>query len=127
MMIRFALHLHLRSPAAYRALKESFVVKFPSKRTLRDYSSIFHPKAGSKKKVFAYLKHKASKFKGIARYVILMLDELSIQDDLVFNSSTNELIGFVNLGEEMNQVFRNEASCTVATHALVLMVWQPKS
>ena len=51
-----------------------------------------------------------------------MLDELSVQDDLVFNSSTNELVGFVNLGEEMNEVFRNDASCTVAANALVFMV-----
>ena len=122
MMIRFALHLHLRSPAAYRALKESSVVKLPSERTLRDYSSIFHPAAGFKKEVFADLRHQASKLEGTAKYVVLMLDELSVQDDLVFNSSTNELIGFVNLGEEMNQVFQNDVSCTVATHALVFMV-----
>ena len=51
MMIRFALHLHLRSPAAYRALKESSVIKLPSERTLRDYSSIVHPTAGFKKEV----------------------------------------------------------------------------
>ncbi len=104
-MIRFALHLHLRSPTAYRALRKSCVVKLPSERTLRDYSSILHPTAGFRKDVFADLKHQASKLEGTAKYVVLMLDELSVQDDLVFYSSTNELVGFVNFGEEMNEVF----------------------
>lgn len=52
-MIRFALHLHLRSAAAYKALKEIFVIKLPSERTLRDYSNLFHPKAGFNKGIFS--------------------------------------------------------------------------
>eukprot|EP00795_Rhopilema_esculentum_P008149 gene8149-14073_t len=122
MMIRFALHLHLRSPAAYKALKESSVIKLPSERTLRDYSSLFHPRAGFNREVYADLKHQAAKLEGIGKYVVLMLDELSVQDDLVYNNSTNKLVGFVNLGDEVNEVFKKDASSTIATRALVFMV-----
>ena len=122
MMIRFALHLHLRSPAANKALKETSVIKLPSERTLRDYSSLFHPRAGFNREVYADLKHQAAKLEGIGKYVVLMLDELSVQDDLVYNNSTNELVGFVNLGDEVNEIFKKDASSTIATHALVFMV-----
>lgn len=65
------------------------------------------------------MKQQASKLEGIAKYVVLMLDELSVQDDLVYNSSTNELIGFVNLGDEVNEIFKKG---TIVSHALVFMV-----
>eukprot|EP00795_Rhopilema_esculentum_P017480 gene17480-9089_t len=122
MMIRFALHLHLKSPAAYRSLKESLVIRLPSERTLRDYSNVFQPSVGFKKEVLEDLKHQGSQLKGIAKYVVLMLDELSVQDDLVFNNSTNELVGFVNLGEDLNQIFKKKATDSIASHALVFMV-----
>ncbi|XP_065059620.1 uncharacterized protein LOC135687093 [Rhopilema esculentum] len=67
MMIRFALHIHLRSPSAYKALKESGVIKLPSEMTLRDYSNVFHPSPGFKKETFEDLKHQASKLKGIGK------------------------------------------------------------
>eukprot|EP00795_Rhopilema_esculentum_P009967 gene9967-18583_t len=60
MVIRFALHIHLRSPSAYKALKESSFIKLPSERTLHDYSNVFHPSPGFKKETFEDLKHQAS-------------------------------------------------------------------
>ena len=68
------------------------------------------------------LKHQGSQLKGIAKYVVLMLDELSVQDDLVSNNSSNELVGFLNLGEDLNQIFKKKATDSIASHALVFMV-----
>ncbi len=62
-----------------------------------DYSNLFHPTTSSKKDVFADLKHQASKLEGIAMSVVLMLVELSVEDDLVFNSTTNELVHMVHM------------------------------
>ena len=107
-MIRFALHLYLKSPAAYRSLKESMVIRLPLEKTLKDYSNVFQSSVGFKKEVFEDLKHQGSQLKGIAKYVVLMLNELSVQDDLVFNNSTNELVGFVNLGQ--NQLLHHMLS-----------------
>lgn len=35
----------------------------------------------------------------IQRYVALLFDEMKIQSNLVFDKQTNELIGFVDLGD----------------------------
>ena len=127
MMIHFALHIHLRPPSAYKALKESGVIKLPSKRTLRNNSNVFHPSPGLKKETFEDLKHQASKLQGIGKYVVLAFDEVSIKDDLIFDKHTGELIGFVNLGKDLNDLFGADASNTdftssIASHALVFMV-----
>ena len=127
MMIRFALHLHLRSPSAYSALRQSKVLKLPCERTLRDYTNVTSPNSGFRNEVFDDLKKAASKLhNGIQRYVTLMFDEVSIKDDLVFDDSTGQLIGFVNLGQNMNEFIdsfrKGELSKSIATHALVLMV-----
>ena len=85
MMIRFALHLHMRSPSTYRALKQSLVLKLPSERTLRDYSNIVHPSVGFRKEVLDDLKEQTEKLHGIAKYVILMFDKVSVSDEFVFD------------------------------------------
>ena len=41
-----------------------------------------------------------SEYFDIKRYVVVSFDEMKIQSKLVFDKHTNELIGFVNLGEE---------------------------
>lgn len=128
MMIRFALHIHLRSPSAYQALKESNVIKLPCERTLRDYTNTVHPSTGFHKTVFDDLKHQAGKLNEIQKYVVLMLDEVSIKDDLVYDQVTGELVGFVDLGKDVDDchVIRNKEksikTANVATHALVFMV-----
>ena len=126
MMVRFALHIHLRSPSTYKALRESGVMKLPSERTLRDYSIVFHPSPGFKKETFEDLRHQASKLQGTGKYVVLAFDEVSIKDDLVFDKHNGELIGFVNLGKDLNDLFGADASTdftkSIASHALVFMV-----
>ena len=126
MMVRFALHIHLRSPSTYKALRESGVMKLPSERTLRDYSNVFHPSPGFKKETFEDLRHQASKLQGTGKYVVLAFDEVSIKDDLVFDKHNGELIGFVNLGKDLNDLFGADASTdftkSIASHALVFMV-----
>jgi hypothetical protein len=128
MMIRFALHIHLRSPSAYKALRESNVVKLPCERTLRDYTNTVHPSTGFHKAVFDDLKHQVEKLNDIQKYVVLMLDEVSIKDDLVYDKVTGELVGFVNIGNDVDDchVIRNKEenikTANVATHALVFMV-----
>ena len=127
-MIRFALHIHLRSPSAYQALRGSNVIKLPCERTLRDYTNTVHPSTGFHKAVFNDLKNQAGKLNDIQKYVVLMLDEVSIKDDLVYDKVTGELVGFVNLGNDVDDCYtiRNKERSTgtpnIATHALVCMV-----
>ena len=128
MMIRFALHLHLRSPSAYNALRESKVIKLPSDRTLRYYGNIVHPRAGFKKEVFDELKHEIAKYSHPSQmYVTLMFDEMSVKDDLVYDKVTEQLIGFVDVGKNMEAFMKKGYKAgnlvdQVATQVLVLMV-----
>ena len=112
MMIRFALYLHLRSPSAYQALRESKVICLPCERTLRDYTNVVHPDVGFRKDVMDDIKHQNQKWnKEIQKYVVLSFDEMSIKDDLVFDSVSGELVGFVNLGDNMD-IFQSKQCCT---------------
>ena len=45
-IIRFALSLHGKSPAAYCEVRDSGALILPSERVLRDYKNYFKPKAG---------------------------------------------------------------------------------
>jgi len=63
------------------------------------------------------VKHESSKLEGIGKYVVLMFDEVSVKDDLVFDKNTGELIGFMNLGEDLNNMFRkNKVHKTLLHH-----------
>ena len=57
----------------------------------------------------------------IQRYVVIAFDEMKIQSKLVFNKFTNELTGFVDLGEEELNT-SSFGSHELATHALVFFV-----
>ena len=120
-IIRFCLSLHAKSPAAYKELQESGILVLPSQRTLRDYRNFFKPKPGFNAENIERLKDLSKEYFDIQRYVVLSFDEMKIQSKLVFDKRSNELIGFVDLGEEKV----NEAFCStdeLATHALAFLV-----
>ena len=120
-VIRFCLSLHAKSPAAYKELRDSGVLVLPSQRTLRDYRNFFKPKPGFNTENIERLKGLCSDHIGIQRYVVLSLDEMKIQSKLVFDKRSNELIGFIDLGDE----HANEALASdneLATHALAFLV-----
>lgn len=120
-IIRFCLSLHAKSPAAYKELKDSGVLVLPSQRTLRDYRNFFKPKPGFNSENIERLKKHAKDYFDIQRYVVLSFDEMKIQSKLVFDKRTNELIGFVDLGEEkLNEALTSTNE--LATHALVFFV-----
>lgn len=52
MMIRFAIYLHYQSPRAYKALRDTGVLRLPNQSTLRDYSNYIQPKSGFQLHVF---------------------------------------------------------------------------
>ncbi len=64
------------------------------------------------------------------RFVVLILDEMKIQEDLVFDKTGQQLHGFVNMGDVNNDLQSLESvvnddttpSGSIATHVLTLMV-----
>ena len=105
-IIRFCLSLHAKSPAAYKELQESGIVVLPGQRTLRDYRNFFKPKPGFNLENIETLIDLSKEYFDIQRSVVLGLDDMKIQSKLVFDKRSNELVGFVDLGEEqVNEAF----------------------
>lgn len=63
------------------------------------------------------------------RFVVLIIDEMKIHEDLVFDKHGRHLLGFINLGtinEELQQLEKETQSAqpheNLATHVLTVMV-----
>ena len=121
-IIRFALSIHGKSPSAYRELRESGALVLPSERTLRDYKNYFPPKAGINTENVDALRKKSASFTGNQRYVVLVMDEMKIQSDLVFDKNSGDLVGFMDLGDPMTNFACLDDKDMIATHALAFLV-----
>ena len=122
-VIRFALSIHCKSPSAYRELRESGALILPSERVLRDYKNYFKPGAGITEENIQELKEKTSAYTDVQQYVAVIMDEMKIQENLVFDKSSGELIGFIDLGDPLTTFANiNEDSDPIASHALAFLV-----
>jgi hypothetical protein len=119
-LIRFCLSLHSKSPSAYRELVSSGVLVLPSERVLRDYRNFFKPKPGFNEANVTQLRERTNQLFDVQRYVVLSFDEMKIQSNLVFDKHSNELIGFVDLGDV--NVAALDSPTTLASHVLAFMV-----
>ena len=120
-LIRFCFSMHAKSPAVYKELRDSGVLVLPSERTLRDYRNFFKPKPGINPEIVEKLKDETKSFFDIQRYVVVLFDEMKIQSSLVFHKHTNELIGFVDLGDPTLN-FSSFDSVEIASHTLSFFV-----
>ena len=118
MMIRLALLIHSKGPSVYKTLRDTGVLKLPGESTLRDYSNYIHPQAGFNPQVIEELKEQASKLPADQRFVCLLHDEMSVKEDLVWDSKTGQLVGFVNLNQWQERSDFN----SIASHILVFYV-----
>ena len=127
MIIKFCLALHAKSASAYNELRydsknNTGVLVLPSERTLRDYKNYIRPKRGFNDQIVDDLRKKTERFSEAERYVTILLDEMKIQEDLVWDKHTGELIGFVDLGDiKLNYATLKDVS-ELATHILVFLV-----
>ena len=121
-VIRFALSIHAKSASAYRELRDSGALILPGEHVLHGYKNYFKPGAGIKKENVEELKEKASKFSGIQKYVTVMMDEMKIQENLVFDKTSGELIGFIDLGDPLTTFANTNEETTIASHTLAFLV-----
>ena len=108
---------------------ESFSVSHPagnrdSKITsginiLRDYTNVLHPQSGFHLDVFTELRKQTASLLDKERWVVLLHDEISIKQELVYDKVTGELVGFIDQSN-WNDATAKESH--LATHALVFMV-----
>ncbi|XP_070545584.1 uncharacterized protein [Ptychodera flava] len=106
MIIRLCLSLHLKSPSAYKTMRESGFIKLPCKRTLYDYSHCVKGISDFSPEVTRQLlrEMKLTMLEEWQRYVVLLQDEIRIKEDLVYDKHSGELIGFVNLDSVGNDL-----------------------
>ena len=130
-MIKWALYLHHQSSSSYETLRSSGCFALPSQRTLRDYSHCIKSNAGFSNETDVQLMSapEVANAKEWQKIVILLLDEMHIRDDLVYDKHTGALLGFADLGDINSHLAAFEQSLStemcddsVATTMLVIMV-----
>ena len=126
MIIRWCLSISSKSASAYDEIRETFkdggMLELPSRRTLRNYRNAVTPQCGFNPDIIEELIYICRDFKGVQRYVVLLLDEMKVQDNLVWNKYSGDLIGFVDLGDPQTNYGTLQETDAVATHILAFML-----
>ena len=99
--IKYCLFLRHKSSGAYELLRTSGCLQLPSQRTLRDYTHYVKSSPGFNTEIDSQLIKMAdvASLNEHERHVCLLLDEMHVKDDLVYDKWTGEIIGFTNLGD----------------------------
>ncbi len=128
LVIRFALNLKYLSSTAYRAVRESGIIKLPSERTLTDYTHWTTPHSGVQYEFVEQLKEiLEGELLSKPHNVSLSMDEMKIKNGLVFNKHSGQLTGFVDLGSvnaDIEKVLSDgiaKTDKTLADHAFVFL------
>ena len=127
MIIRYCLNLAAKSSAAYEEIRydeklgTGFLV-LPSQRRLRDYRNYIKPERGFNKNIISELKSKVSTFSDLEKHVILSFDEMKIENSLVWDKHTGNLIGYVDLGDEELNYATLKKQDELASHVMVFMI-----
>ena len=110
LMIKWCLYLRHLSGKAYETIRESGCIRLPSQRTLRDYSHCVKASAGYSSDVDLQLIRAANILTCPEwhKFVILLIDEMYIREDLVYNKHTGKMIGFTDLGNINNHLLSFE-------------------
>ena len=89
-MIQWCIYLKHLSSKAYETLRVSGVVQLPSQRTLRDYTYYTQAKPGFSVSIDNQLTEMAnlSKCPEREKHVIVLMDEMHIRDDIVYDKHT---------------------------------------
>ena len=93
-VLKWCLYLRHLSGKAYETLRQTGCVYLPSQRTLRDYMYFNSTTIGFSIQVDQQLLDVAKLENKLNQYVLLVLDEMYIKEELVYDKYEGELIGF---------------------------------
>ena len=127
MIIRYCLSLAAKSSAAYDKIRydekkgTGFLI-LPSRCCLRDYKNYIKPERGFNPNIMRELRRKVKDFSDKEKFVVLLMDEMKIQENLVWYKRNGELIRYVDLGDvDLNYATLPKVT-TVASHVLVFLI-----
>ena len=89
---------------------------------MRDYKNYIRPQRGFNPGVVKELKAIVKDFSDPERYVVMLIDEMKVQEDLVWDKHTGDLIGYVDLGDKEINCASLKNCESVASHILVFLV-----
>ena len=108
MIIRYCFSLASKSAAAYDDIRYNekigtgFVI-LPSLRRLRNYKNYVRPQRDFNKDIVNELLKKVKHFSYNEKFFIMLMDEMKIQENLVWDKHTGDLIGYLDFGDaELN-------------------------
>ena len=109
-MIKWCIFLRHQSSKAYEMLRQC--IHLPSQRILRDYTNCIKAKAGFFAEVDQQLIEAAHSESSPVwqRLIFLLLDEMYIREDLVYNKHSGQMIGYANIGDINNHLLAFERS-----------------
>ena len=131
LMVKWCIYLRHKSSGAYKLLRNSGCVLLPSQRTLRDYTHYVKATVGFSNEVDVQLAAaaKLDSCKEYEKCVVMLMDEMYIREELVYDKHNGSLIGFVNLGDINDHLLAFERSIadnapaeSLATTMMVFMV-----
>ena len=132
-IIKYCLSIASKSSSAYEQLRldskdGTGILQLPSQRTLRRYRNVITPQQGFNPEIVKDLTERTKNFSESERYVSILIDEMKVQEDLVFDKNSGNLVGFVDLGDEiMNESMLVNDLDKLATHVMVFMVKSVKN
>ena len=94
-MIKWCLFLHHQSSRAYETLRRSGCIHLPSQCTLRDYLQCVKSMQASQR--LLTLKLLASMT--VKKLAVILINEMYVREDLVFEKKSMKFVGFTNLGD----------------------------
>ena len=117
LMIKWCLYLRHLSRKAYETISLSGCIRLPSQRTLRDYTHHIKLCVGFSTAVdrelirAAELQHCPDFKKNVA----LIMDEMYVKEDLVYDKTSGELIGFTDVGDINTHLLEFQAQVEVGS------------
>ena len=112
-MVRWCIYLRHISGKGYNQLRDSGCLSLPSQRSLRDYTYYNRPctgfSTGTDEELLRLLESKG--YEEWQRMVLLLIDEMYIKEDIVYNKHTGRIVGFTDLGDVNNHLLRQDYFC----------------